>query len=80
MLELIEHGLKDPQIDIRSQALLCGNALIQPRKAFLDILHPYFNKLVSELPKMKHLPIVCDILRDYSARFLEHGSESRTQL
>jgi len=80
VIELIEHGLKDRAIEIRSQALLCGSALIEPREVFLDMLHPFFNKIVAELPRMGHLPTVCDLLREYSGRFLEPGSASRDQL
>ena len=61
----------------RSQAIICGSVLIQPKEIFLDILHPYFNKIVADLSKMGNLPIVCEILGDYSDRFLEVGSESR---
>lgn len=43
-------------------------------------MHPYFSKIVSELARVQHLPTVCDILMDYSDRFLEPGSDGQTAL
>ena len=46
LAELLDRGLKDRSCLVRSQSLLVGSLLVQPREEFLDMLHPVFCKLV----------------------------------
>lgn len=75
LVEVLDRGFKDNSSLIRSQALLVGSVVIEPREAFLDMLHPYFNTIVAQLHLLGHLSIVCNLLKQYSDRYLEPGSK-----
>ena len=70
LTELINRGLKDRSSAVRSQALLVGSLMIEPREVFLEMLHPIFSRIVSDLHKLEHLPAICGLLAQYADRFL----------
>ena len=74
LTELINRGLKDRSSAVRSQALLVGSIMIEPREVFLEMLHPLFSRIVSDLHKLEHLPAICGLLAQYTDRFLADPS------
>lgn len=60
---------------IRAQTILVGSVLIEPREVFLDMLHPIITRVLAELAGLDHLPLVCQILLQYSSRYLEPDSD-----
>ena len=48
---------------MRATSILIGSVLIEPREAFLEMLHPVFTKILAELAKLDHLPLVASLVK-----------------